>query len=174
MKTKWAKNGSKRVEMAQKETTMGLFSRKKQSALTSTGFHDFLNSSNRYSWVSDYITNRNEVDENLAFEHINSEEPYEIASFTMPKFKKLVAHLFAQYLDVEVDLHDDDVKLLQQINRMPLNITVRRIKAKASGNNWSVQYLKGTVYYGKTLLEALKKLQDRNPKIAAKFAGPEA
>lgn len=150
---------------------MGLFSKKPQPQ-SPTGFNDFLEGS-RYSWITEYIDNRNEILEGAAFADMDI-DGLEIAKWTMPKFKKLVAKLYAQYLDAEEEVSQDDLHLLNMIEKMPLNITIRRIKAKASGNNWSVQYLGRTVYYGKTLNEALKKLQDRNPKLAAKFAGPEA
>lgn len=151
---------------------MRLFSRKPQLS-EDTGFYQFLVSHPKYHWVADYITDKNEINEDAAFADMQT-EGYHIEKYTMPKFKKLVAKLYAQYLDIDEEVSNEDLWLLAQIERMPINITIRRIKAKASGNNRSAQYLGRTVYYGKTLHEALKKLQDRNPKIAAKFAGPEA
>lgn len=151
---------------------MGLF-RKKQP-LPFTGFKSWLESEPKYYWVVGYIDNQNEIREEEAFADMQSGDDDRISRYTMPKFKKLVAKLYAEYLEVHEDITDDSFQLLLDIQRMPLNITIRRIKPKASGNNWSVQYLGRTVYYGKTLPEAIAKLKERNPKIAAKFAGPEA
>lgn len=155
---------------------MGLFGNKKKLAQTPTnGFRVFISNDPQYFWAAEYIDECGNIDEAMAFEDMQTEsDMLHIGQFTMPKFKTLVANLFAEYLEVEKKVSNEDLLLLNLIERMPLNITIRRVKPKASGNNWSVQYLKGTVYYGKTLLEALKKLQDRQPKVAAKFAGPEA
>lgn len=118
--------------MTQKANNMGLFGKKKEVAQP-TGFQQFVGNDKKYHWVADYIDNHNEIKEDDAHLDMQSDAEYlfEIRKYTMPKFKKLVAKLYAQYLG-------------------------------------------RTIYYGKTLPEALKKLQDRNPKIAAKFAGPEA
>lgn len=151
---------------------MGLFSRKPQP-VQPTGFQQFLQNDKKYFWVAQYLDERNEIDEEKVFLDMPQDEG-ELSKFTMPKFKTIVANLYADYLKVEKKVTNEDLWLLNQIERMPLNITVRRIKAKASGNNWSVQYLGRTVYYGKTLNEAIRKLQDRNPKVAAKFQGPQA
>ena len=152
---------------------MSIFSRKKDTYVPDTGFVQFVKNDRRYHFAADYITNRNEIDEDLAFEHM-AVDGYQIGDYTMPKFKKLVARLYAQYLEAQDEISSEDLQVLQYINATPINVTIRRIKAKASGNNWSVQYLGRTVYYGKTLNEAYKKLIDRNPKLAAKFQGPEA
>ena len=145
----------------------------KDNFVPDTGFRTFIRNDHRSHWVSDYIDDRNEIDEELAFDQMQI-EGLEIARYTMPKFKKLVARLFAQYLEAQEEISNQDLELLQYVQRTPLNITIRRIKPKASGNNWSVQYLGRTIYYGKTLNEAYKKLIDRNPNIAKKFEGPQA
>lgn len=69
----------------------------------------------------------------------------------------------------KVTLESEDYKTLSILRDLPINITIRRVKAKASGNNWSVQYLRGTVYYGRTLFEALSKITTRNEKVIAKI-----
>lgn len=150
---------------------MGLFSRKPQ-ALEPTGFKQFLQNDRKYYWVADYIDNQNEILEGEAFADMENDS--QIGQFTMPKFKKLVAKLHAQYLEADEELTEDARQLLEYINNTPINITIRRIKAKASGNNWSVQYLGRTVYYGKTLNEAFGKLLKNNEKVAKKFSGPVA
>ncbi len=150
---------------------MGLFSRKQQP-VEATGFKQFLENDRKYYWVADYIDSRNEILEGEAFADMETDS--QIGRYTMPKFKKLVAKLHAQYLEADEELTEDSRQLLEFVNNTPINITIRRIKAKASGNNWSVQYLGRTVYYGKTLNEAYGKLLKNNEKVAKKFNGPTA
>lgn len=149
---------------------MGLFTRKPQ--VIENGFRTWLEGNDEYAWVTRYINARNEIDDEKAFADMQDER-FAIFSYDMPMFRALVADLFAAFLGVEKnEIGTDDIMLLEAIERMPINITIRRIKAKASGNNWSVQYFKGTVYYGKTLQEALNKMIGRNEKIAKKFEKP--
>ncbi len=150
---------------------MSIFSRKKQP-IQPTGFVQFVSNDPKYYWVTEYIDDRNEIRESIAFADMETDS--HIGRYTMPRFKKLVAKLHAQYLEVEEDITDDDLKLLEYINATPVNVTIRRIKSIEGGNKWSVQYFGRTVYYGKSLNEAYKKLVDRNPRLAKKFSGPPA
>lgn len=158
--------------MAQKANTM--FGLRKKQPEPFTGFRSWLENEPKYFWVVGYIDNQNEIREQEAFDDMQEGNDTRIGHYTMPKFKKLVAKLYAEYLQVNEDLTDDSLEILLAVQHMPINITIRRIKPKASGNKWSAQYLNRTVYYGKTLNEAIRKLKERNPNVAAKFAGPEA
>lgn len=69
----------------------------------------------------------------------------------------------------KVAIDDERFKTLSLLDSIPINVTIRRIAPKQSGNEWSAQYLKGTIYYGQTLREALHKLTQRDKKVVAKI-----
>lgn len=69
----------------------------------------------------------------------------------------------------KVTLEGEKFKTLKLLDELPINVTIRRIKPKQGGNKWSAQYLDETLYYGKTLQEALHKLVTRSKKVAKKI-----
>ncbi len=136
-----------------------------------TAFQIFLDSRANTAWVSAYITEHNEVNNRKAY-HDMSEGGTQISDYSEDAFRRLVGTLYARYMGVQRP-EESELHLLDRIDKMPLNITIRRVKPKASGNNWSVQYLGGTKYYGTSLIHAIDRLIERNPKVAAKFVQDE-
>lgn len=74
-----------------------------------------------------------------------------------------------QALDRYRDRRSAALELLNRVDGIPEGVTIRRVKPKAQGNKWSIQYLKGTLYYGQTLQEAIDLLMERNEKARDKF-----
>lgn len=149
---------------------MGLFDRFKQPEQGSR-FIEWLQDRDQYAWVADYLDKYTDIRVEAAFADMHDPDRA-ISQFTMPQFKALIAGLYAEYLEADSELMDpEDKKLLFILGKLPMNITIRRVKPKASGNNWSVQYLRGTTYYGKTLVGALETMLKRNEKVQKKFDG---
>lgn len=76
---------------------------------------------------------------------------------------------------------DDDAKLFAEnrsnwaaqdlIDFMPVDTIIRKVRPKAKGSHYVVQFQStGTLYYGKTLQEALLKLVQHNSRVEQKVS----
>lgn len=146
---------------------MGLFDRRRKTA---SGFLSHIQQSKEYSWIADYLNQDGSIRDGDVWLDINrTGEDLEISGYTVKELDALVAALYADYLGVEAPVGSspdfEDVRTLQILNLLPAGTDVRRVHPKDAGNNWAVQYRKGTIYYGRTLIEAMDKAVARNDKI---------
>lgn len=155
---------------------MSLFKRKKQIPELvpdsyAPGFRDWLleDISGTCRWVAEYVRSDGSIDVSLAFHDMQDRRKH-IFEYNIQSFAHLVAGFYYQYLGGSLQLMQPDVaRVLDILNNLPPGVIIRSVQPKELGSKWAVQYLYGTVYYGKTLGKALDRLLLRNKTVADKL-----
>lgn len=147
----------------------GLFKKEEPTEIPVSEFKVWLEDHATLDWVAEYLDEQGNLNEKLAFEDMQVDHRH-MAKHNMQSFKQLLGNLYAEFLGIETEkLSDEDKRLLALLEKMPINVRIRRAQRNGKGYNWCVIYAGSRAVYGVGLLDAIDRLIEKNPKAKAKF-----